>query len=101
MKLKLLIPAWTTLDRSSVLALLTHNLNVPDAIHVAFSTPPEEFAEVPIVRATRLMLERAQDNGGLSLTKGGSLSRADVTPCSMPQPGQTSTRLPSWPPTKS
>ena len=79
MKPKLLIPAWTTLDRSSILALLTHDLSVPDAIYVASSARPEEIAEVPIVRATRLMLERAQDNGGLVLTKGGALSRADVT----------------------
>ncbi|WP_131114803.1 hypothetical protein [Lichenihabitans psoromatis] len=51
---------------------------MPEDIHVAKLAEPEHLAVVPLIRATRLMLERAQANGGLMLTKGGALSRADV-----------------------
>lgn len=73
-----LIPAWTALDRLSISALLTRGLRVPEALHVAALANPEEIVGVPIIRATRLMIERAQATGGLTLTKGGALSRADV-----------------------
>ena len=78
MELRRLIPAWTALDRPSIVALLTRGPRMPDAIQVAALASPEEVAEVPIIRATRLMIERAQANKGLMLTKGGALSRADV-----------------------
>lgn len=73
-----MIPAWTILDRTSLAALLTRAPRPPGAVQVAAVVPAVEIVNVPIIRATRLMIERAQANGGLTLTKGGALSRADV-----------------------
>ena len=70
------MPAWTALPR--VVAPLSGGPRTPEAITVSAVASPEDLAEVPIARATRLTLERAEENAGLMLTKGGALSRADA-----------------------
>jgi len=72
------IPAWTLLERESIAALLTPEPRMPRAIHIKTTAEPAELAAAPILCATRAFIERAQASGGLTLTLGGALSRADT-----------------------
>jgi hypothetical protein len=72
------IPAWTLLERKSIAALLAPEPRLPSAIRVASTAPPADVAAVPVVRATRAFIKRADASGGLTLTPGGALSRADT-----------------------
>ena len=51
---------------------------MPRAIHIKTTAEPAELAAAPILCATRAFIERAQASGGLTLTLGGALSRADT-----------------------
>ena len=73
-----LIPAWTALDRDAILSLLAARLAMPPSICIAADLPASTLLDVLIVRAVRFLLERAEANGGLMLTNGGSLARVEV-----------------------
>ena len=73
------LPAWTLLTRASLDALLVGpDGSMPEALMLHSSLPGAEIANVPLVATTRLMIERAQANDGLSLTATGALSRVDT-----------------------
>lgn len=72
-------PAWTHLEPVSLKALLEPPGGIPDAMRLQPGSVPVETAlQVPIVRAARLLLERAEEQGGFVLTPGGALKRVDV-----------------------
>jgi hypothetical protein len=72
------IPAWSLLEPEGLRALLSTDGRLPRAIRVDATARPAEVATVPVVSTARLMIERAVANGGLKLTAGGALSRADT-----------------------
>lgn len=71
-------PIWSLLTLPSLEALLSRDGSMPAAITFAHALDEVSVAEAPLLALTRLMIERAQALGGLTLTATGSLSRADV-----------------------
>jgi hypothetical protein len=51
---------------------------MPSGITINPKLEGARLADVPLLASTRLMIERAQALGGLTLTATGALSRADV-----------------------
>ena len=72
------LPIWTLLTRPSLNALRCLDCSMPTVIRVASSLDPTSLADVPLLATARLMIDRAQSFGGLTLTATGALSRADV-----------------------
>jgi hypothetical protein len=72
------LPIWTLLTRPSLEALLSRDGSMPAAIAFAPDLDDVSVAEAPLLALTRLMIQRAQALGGLTLTTTGALSRADV-----------------------
>ncbi|WP_407523863.1 hypothetical protein [Methylobacterium oryzisoli] len=73
-----LLPAWALLSPASVLGLLSQGREMPRAISVSSTLTATEVMGGPLLGATRLLIERAITNDGLTLTAGGALSRADT-----------------------
>ncbi len=73
------LPAWSLLARSSVAGLLARpNGGPPTTIRLGANLDPISAAGMQMLATTRLMLSRAQTNGGLTLTATHALSRADT-----------------------
>lgn len=69
-------PAWSLLKPASIVALVSHSKGgMPEALSIRPGLIP---ADTAIVSTTRLMIERAVNEGGLTLTATGALSRADT-----------------------
>ncbi|ACA19865.1 hypothetical protein M446_5557 [Methylobacterium sp. 4-46] len=72
-------PAWSLLTRSSINALLDRpGGSPPSAITIRPDPNSASLLDLPLIATTRMMLERAQVLGGLTLTATGALSRADT-----------------------
>ena len=73
------LPIWTLLIRPSFDALLLgRGEEMPRAITIAPDLDGASVVDTPLLATTRLMIQRAQAPGGLTLTATGALSRADV-----------------------
>src|SRR3954468_2969655 len=73
------LPAWSLLARSGVAGLLARpEGGPPPAIRVGANLDAISASEMPLLATLRLMLTRAQTNGGLALTATHVLSRADT-----------------------
>ncbi|MGH1570878.1 hypothetical protein ACRAWG_09645 [Methylobacterium sp. P31] len=73
------LPAWSLLSRSGVAGLLARpNGGPPLAIRLGPDLDAISAAGMPLLTTLRLMLTRAQANGGLTLTATHVLSRADT-----------------------
>jgi hypothetical protein len=75
----MILPVWTLLTPDSLSNLISDDRNIPSAIAVV-PCRPSCALESPLVKAVRMMVERAVANDGLKLTANGFLSRADVKP---------------------
>lgn len=72
-------PAWTHLEPASLRALLEPPGGIPQAMRLTPGSVPVEAAlQVPVVKAARLLLERALSQDGFVLTARGALKRVDV-----------------------
>ncbi|KAB1077159.1 hypothetical protein [Methylobacterium soli] len=73
------LPAWSLLSRTSLDALLASQGGAaPETIAIQPSVTDIDVGTVPLLATTRLLIERAQVCGGLTLTATGALSRADT-----------------------
>ncbi|GJE09516.1 hypothetical protein FOHLNKBM_0540 [Methylobacterium longum] len=73
------LPAWSLLTRSGVAGLLARpNNGPPPTIRLGSDLDAISAAEMPLLATLRLMIARAQANGGLTLTATHALSRADT-----------------------
>ncbi|MGH1589021.1 hypothetical protein ACRBEV_12460 [Methylobacterium phyllosphaerae] len=73
------LPAWSLLTRSGVAGLLARpNNGPPSTIRLGANLDAISAAEMPLLATLRLMIARAQANGGLTLTATHALSRADT-----------------------
>ena len=73
------LPIWTLLTRPSLDALLLgRGQAMPRAITISPDLDGDSVVNTPLLATTRLMIQRAQAQGGLTLTATGTLSRADV-----------------------
>lgn len=73
------LPAWSLLARSGVAGLLARpDGGPPSAVRLAPDLDGISAAGMPLLATLRLMLTRAQANGGLTLTATHALSRADT-----------------------
>ena len=73
------LPIWTLLTRPSLDALLLNRGQaMPRAITIARDLDGASVIDTPLLALTLLMIQRAQAQGGLTLTATGALSRKDV-----------------------
>jgi hypothetical protein len=71
-------PAWTLLDMESLNALRREPSKDNRALRLANDLTSTEIAQSAVTRNTLILLRRAADSGGLSLTATGNLSRSVV-----------------------
>ncbi|WP_458441603.1 hypothetical protein [Methylorubrum extorquens] len=72
-------PVWSLLTRHSLDALLERaDSSMPAAISIAPEFDRASLSGVPLLGTARLLIERAQALGGLTLTATGALSRIDT-----------------------
>jgi hypothetical protein len=72
-------PAWAHIQPHSLKALLGPPGRLPQGLRLTpYNVPVEAALQVPIVHATRLLLQLAVEKGGLVLTPAGALKRVDV-----------------------
>jgi hypothetical protein len=73
------IPIWRLLTPESRSKLISYGPTAPPAITVR-ACAPEAALHTPLVKAVRIMIQRAITNDGLKLTPSGFLSRVDTMP---------------------
>lgn len=71
-------PAWSLLSPVSFHALLSQGFGGQQALTISPTLTDVDVEDAPLLSATRLLIERAVTNDGLTLTAGGALSRADT-----------------------
>lgn len=72
-----ILPAWTSLDFESFVALRDERAALGGAIRLLENSTGAEFDGV-MVRNTTILLQRAMEDGGIELTATGNLKRAVV-----------------------
>jgi len=73
------LPIWAMLSPLSLDALLLGRGQIlPRGITLASDLDDTSVVDAPLLTTTRLMIQRARANNGLTLTATGALSRADV-----------------------